>query len=74
MMYANEIEGCFESVFREIGTSDETWYLMYRYFLDAIDVRSLDSWAQLLIDEGMSKEKAFHHIERFIKEKNDKSN
>lgn len=74
MKYATEIEACFESVFRDIGTSDADWDNKYATFLELIDIRLIEKWAIQLIEEGKSKEEAFHHIEKHINNKNEQSN
>lgn len=71
MRYAREIEGCFESVFREIGTSDKEWNLIYAHFLTAINIRRFDKWIITLMDEGFTKERAIHRIEKYLHEQNE---
>lgn len=71
MLYSNEIEGCFESVFRDIGTTDKEWNLMYAHFLTAMNIRSIEKWVIVLLSEGITKEYAFHRVEQFLNDWNE---
>lgn len=70
MKYANQIEACFESVFRDLGTSDEDWTVKYSYILDIFDIRDIERWVNVLLQEGMTEDQAFHHVEKLIHNRN----
>lgn len=72
MRFAKEIEGCFESVFREFGSSDDQWNLKYAHFLTILDIRYIEKWIITLLNEGMTKNKAIHRVEQYLNERNEK--